>query len=210
MFLSVFFFSWDGEKGHKETHVCLCWYMGDDLKVLQEEHIIRTLDLVSRRCLKSTPNPISLSSAWLHCAQVFAHVEEYVRIVCALVLSTFVASFDKFTRVLCFLHPFAEVDFFTFINNIHSKTEVTLHQKAFIFTLVHSPRFSSDGPHVWCMNFHEIIISDDSANDFNLFSKICGHITQGHVPSLILRFFSASWFLMLEKQYGGICPSSSI
>jgi hypothetical protein len=95
-------------------------------------------------------------------------------------------------RVLRFLHPFAEVDFFTFINNFHSKTEVTLHQKAFIFTLVHSPRFSSNGLHVWCMNFYKIIISDDSANDFNLFSKICGHITQGHVPSLILCLLSAS------------------
>ncbi len=49
-------------------------------------------------------------------------------------------------------------------------------------------------------------IPNDSTNGFNLFFKLCAHITQGHVPLLILCLFSAFWLLVLKKQYGSICP----
>jgi hypothetical protein len=52
----------------------------------------------------------------------------------------------------------------------------------------------------------DYFILDDYVSAFDLFFKVCEHITWGHVPPLILCFLSAFRLLGLEKQYGSICP----
>jgi hypothetical protein len=39
----------------------------------------------------------------------------------------------------------------------------------------------------------------DYANGFNFFLEVCGHITQGHVPPLVLCLFFTFRLLVLEK-----------
>jgi hypothetical protein len=59
-------------------------------------------------------------------------------------LSKHIASFDEITRVFCFFHPFAKVDFLSFIDDFYFETKVILDCEAFIFTLAHSPHLPSN------------------------------------------------------------------
>ncbi len=68
--------------------------------------------------------------------------------------------------------------------------EVTLDQETFVSTLACSPRFSFDGPSNMVYEFLRIFfISNDFADGFNLFFKVCGHIIQGHVSPLFSHLF---------------------
>jgi hypothetical protein len=109
-----------------------------------KKHMIRAFILASRKRLESIPDLTLLPSTRLRHAQAFAHVGEYAWVVHALTLSTSATSFDKTTGVLYFLHPLAKVDLPPFLDNFHHEMEVTLNQNAFVFTLAHSPRFSTN------------------------------------------------------------------
>jgi hypothetical protein len=92
-------------------------------------------------------------------------------------LNTLAASSYDTTNVLHLFHPFAEVDFFPFVDDFHLETKVTLDQEAFIFALIRSPRLSSGGPSGMVYEFlRNCFVLDDSASGFDLFSKVCGHI----------------------------------
>ncbi len=111
-----------------------------------KEHMIRVFILASRKCLESILDLTSPPSARLRHAHAFAHVREYAQVVRALILSTFVAPFDKTMGVLRFLHPLAKVDFPPFVDNFHRETEVILNQDAFVFALARSPCLSTSCP----------------------------------------------------------------
>jgi hypothetical protein len=72
---------------------------------------MRAFVLVFCKSLESildlTPPPL----AQLCCTWALAHVGEYVRIVLALVSSTFVAPSDEIMGVFCLFQSFVEVDF---------------------------------------------------------------------------------------------------
>jgi hypothetical protein len=89
-----------GEKGHQETWAHLHWHVGGNWETLQKEHMIKTHVLASHMCLESIPNPTPLPLTQLSCAQVFAHVGEYIWTVRALALNTNAAPYEETTRVL--------------------------------------------------------------------------------------------------------------
>jgi hypothetical protein len=88
--------------------------------------------------------------------------------------------------VLCLLHPLAEVDFPPFVDDFHPEMKVILDNEAFISSLVHSPRLSSNGLLGMVYELlQDYFVPYDSISGFNLFFEECGHIVQGHVPPLI-------------------------
>ncbi len=139
-------------------------------------------------------------STQLHHRWALAHVREYVWTICALASSTHVTPFDKTIWVLRFLHSFFEVDLPPFIDNFHIDMEVTLNWKTFIYALACSPHLFFGGPLGMVYEFlQDYFVPNDSINGFNLFFKVCGHITQGHVPPSILSLFFAFQLLVSEK-----------
>jgi hypothetical protein len=60
---------------------------------------------------------------------------------------------------LFFLYPLAEVDFLSFIDDFHFDSKVILDHEAFIFTLAHSPRLSSNNLSDLVYEFYEIGLS---------------------------------------------------
>jgi len=119
--------------------------MGGNWEALHDEHIIRTIALASCKRLESIPNPTSLLFTRLCRTQTLVHVREYARTICTLVLNTLVAPSNETARVLRLFHPLAKVDLPLFINDFHLNMKVILHQEAFVYVLVCSPRFSYNG-----------------------------------------------------------------
>jgi hypothetical protein len=73
-------------------------------------------------------------------------------------------------KVLRLLHPLTKVDLPLFVNDFHPKTEVTLSQKAFNFTLAHSPHFSSNGPSSMVYELlQNCFVPNDFSNGFDHF-----------------------------------------
>jgi hypothetical protein len=135
--------------------------MGSNWDTLQGEHVTYC------KCLDSTSNPTRLPSTQLHYAQAFAHVGEYVWTICALSLNTPPTPFNKTTRVFCFLQQLVEVDLPPFIDDFHLEMEVTLNQRAFIYVLVYSSCFSSNGFSPMVYEFwQDCFVPNDFANDF--------------------------------------------
>jgi hypothetical protein len=86
------------------------------------------------------------------------------------------------------------------MDDFNPKMRVILDQKAFIFTLAHSPCIFSSGLLGMVYELlRDCFVPNDFAIAFNLFFEICGHIVQGHVPPSISHLFSTSQLLMLEK-----------
>jgi hypothetical protein len=95
--------------------------------------------------LELTPNPTSPPSTQLCHAWAFAHLTEFVWVVCALASNTHVVPSNKTMGIFHLLHPFVEVEFSPFVD-FHPEMEVILDWEVFIFTLVHSPHIFFDGP----------------------------------------------------------------
>jgi hypothetical protein len=169
--------------------------------------MIRTLVLVSCRCLRLITNPTPPPSTWLHHAPTFDHVGEYVWITRALTLNTSATSFDETMWIFCLFHSLAEVDPPPFCQWFPSWDGGYLNRKAFIFALAYSPCLSSSGLLSMVYEFlQDYFVLDDFVSGFNLFFEICGHIVWSHVPLLILRLFFAFWFLMLKNQFWTYVP----
>jgi hypothetical protein len=103
-------------------------FLGEDWETLQEEHMIRTLALVSYKCLESIPNPIPPPSTQLCHTQAFAHVGEYT------LSSRHIRFKHTYSPLLmrpwesfAFSHPLVEIDFPPFIDDFHLETKVTLN-----------------------------------------------------------------------------------
>jgi hypothetical protein len=80
------------------------------------------------------------------------------------------------------------------------KLKVILDQEAFIFTLVCSPHLYSNDPLGMVYEFlQNYFFPNDSANGFDFFFEIHGHIVQGQVPPSDSRLFFSFQILTLEK-----------
>jgi hypothetical protein len=64
--------------------------------------------------------------------------------------------------------------------------KVILNQEAFIYVLAHSSRLSLSGP---LGMVYELLRDYFVPNGLDLFFKVCGHIVQSHVPTLVLHLF---------------------
>jgi hypothetical protein len=80
------------------TFTCVNTWVVTGIPYKRRTYIIRMLVLISCRCLKSTPNPTPPPLTQLHRALTLAHVGEYVRTICALILNTHVAPFEETTH----------------------------------------------------------------------------------------------------------------
>ncbi len=101
--------------------------MGGNWEALQEENMIKTLVLTSRRRLELTPDSTPPPLARLCPARAFAHVEEYIRVICALVRNTPVTPSNETMGILCFLHPLVEIDLPPFMDDFHPEMKVILY-----------------------------------------------------------------------------------
>jgi len=157
----------------------------------------------SKMALDLTQPPL----AWLCRTWAFAHVGEYAQAVCALAPTFLRPPSTETITTLCHLDPFAEVDLTPFVNDFHPKMDLILDRKTFICILTHFPHLSSNNPSGMVYELlRDYFVPNDSTNGFDLFLKICKHITCGHVPSLISHLLITSWLITLEKQIENIQP----
>ncbi len=99
----------------------------------------------------------------------------YVRIMCTLAPSTFVAPLVETIADLRHFHPLAEVDLSFFVNDFHLEMDFVLNREAFISTLTCLPCCSFDDPLGMVYEFlWDYFVLDDFANGFNLFLKYVG------------------------------------
>jgi hypothetical protein len=169
--------------------------------------MIKALALTSHKHLELIPNPTPLPLTQLCHARTLVHVREYVWTICTLVSSTFVAPFSETIKVFYLFHLLAKVNLPSFIDDFHLKMEVILNWEAFVFTVAHSPWFSSDGLSSMVYELlWDCFVPNDFANGFELFFEVCEHIAWGHVPASILCLYSTFQLLTLEKQSKSTCP----
>jgi hypothetical protein len=93
-------------------------------------------------------------------------------------------------RILHLLHPFIDVDFLPFIDDVHFEIEVILDQEAFIFSLVHSPHLSFRGPSDMVYELlQNCFVPNDSMNGFDLFLRYVGTLLKVmfHPPYCTMR-----------------------
>jgi hypothetical protein len=105
---------------------------------------------------------------------------------------------------LCHLHPLVEVNLPPFVNDFHSKMDLVLNKKAFIFIVACFPCLSFDGFSNMVYELLQDCFVPNDSTSFHLLFKICRHIACGHVPPSVSSLLVASQLLALEKQVGGI------
>ncbi len=103
----------------------------------------------------ATPPPL----AWLHHARAFAHIGEYVQVICALVPNTPMAPLTKNIVTLHHLHLLAKVDLPPFVNDFIQRW-ILFWIKRHLFLFWHVFHiFHLVILRVWCMNFCKIVLS---------------------------------------------------
>ncbi len=115
--------------------------------------------------------------------------------------NSFVAPLAKTIATFHHFHPLVEVDFPPFVNDFHLEIDCILDRNTFIFISTRSPCFSFGSPSGMVYEFlRDYFVFDNYVNDFDLFLKICRHITHDHVLPLLSCMLVASQLLALEKQ----------
>jgi hypothetical protein len=136
----------------------------------------RALDLTFHKFSESTLDSIPPPSTHLHHTHALAHVKEYAQIICTLAPNTISPS-NETTKVLRLLHPLAEVDLSSFVDDFHPEIEVTLDWETFVSNLVHSSHLSSIGPSSMVYELlRDCFVPNDFTSGFDLFFEVCGHI----------------------------------
>jgi hypothetical protein len=160
--------------------------------------MIRAFTLVFHRCLESILNPTPPPLTQLHCTWALTYVRKYVWIICALAPNIVATPFEDTTGVLTLVICWSW--YLLFCPWFHTKMEIILDWKTFIFALARSLRLSSTGPLDMVYELlWEYFVLNDYTGGFDLLKKICGHIVWSHVPPLVSSLFFTFRLLMLEK-----------